>query len=719
MSRLSLRSGIRTPRLLACVAITAAACGDGAPPVVDREPPATPPEDIALGKASPPNVDARGVGRTVDFTVAAAGRYYFSAYAMGTSQAGVDVYVDDAATPAGTLAAGDGGWTWQAVSVEGRATPISLSAGRHALSFRSRGDHVPDVESVRLSSAVPQLEARPSAYASYIADLAARSLPADQVTAKSHQVKADAVLAPDNYCYSENQPVTYTYYSWFYFSAGQQVAFETQANGHFSDPVMYLFDGSTDTAAGNRSWSNDDYNGVQSKIAVTIPATGYYVLFLRAYSASYPSTTDLLKDGSLFASNIPLAGARLDCANDTNLEDMNYFTANLSSGVDTRIWIVDNGPSVGSVEAFNDDYFGTGTLVWPPASRVKSQLARPASYMLVSAYSASDPAGTADFYMKVRRVSPAVGKQFGATLNADDAMRSAPFDDTYNCFAYAGGITNQWVVPDDVMSPWLGATEQASYDNYFGNTPPRYPGATTYTRTGATEANAVIDLWQKDATFVHASVRKPGNAMPHGYDWESKPGYLDRTFHPRYAIAIPSYGSVTARYIRAGGGAKARNAEPTLASAVQNGQAVVERVGLDDGEMAKLARMKTAVDAPSLAEFEARYTAWKETWARPEIAAQSRPRAYAASGEYRDLLALCRQMGERSWPLVFEKYAQGDFPTLVAIEDLTLPAKSDIAEAVQRESAQERHAPTGALLVPSLVANGAKFVKRVLAESVE
>lgn len=134
-------------------------------------------------------------------------------------------------------------------------------------------------------------------------------------------------------------------------------------------------------------------------------------------------------------------------------------------------------------------------------------------------------------------------------LKANDVIISAPKSDIYNCTAWAGGITNGWFWgglyasyynPSLIGSYYGNPYVWDTWDSYFGNNPPRYSGAITYTRDEADANNAAIALWSINGNVsgvTHGSVRADANMHPHGYDWESKAGRNYRFFHPRDALS--------------------------------------------------------------------------------------------------------------------------------------------------------------------------------------
>lgn len=520
-----------------------------------------------------------------------------------------------------------------------------------------------------------------------------------------------------------NTNFVYTYYKSFQFTTGQNVVFETRKSDPYaSDPVMFLFNYYDPVNGG--SWSNDDWgNGWQSKISATIPSTGTYYLLLRSYSSSSPGTSDLYKDGSLYASNVALAGTNINIGGLYKTGTLNYFTSQLTG--DSRLWLVDSSSSPGLIRASNDDYAGTGDFYWGLASRVKNQFSPDIKYALVSSYSSSNPTGTADLYMKLDNSN--IMSSF-PNLKADDAIKSAPESSDYNCISWSGGRIDLgryfWPPDYDPSNPWYDPNPIAAFDKFYGNTPSRYPGAMTYTRTGATESNSVVDLWANPLNpkyYTHGSVRKPGDDHPHGYDWESKPGGLMRTFHPRYALrgdGIYDYGNVVAYYKWTGTYALAASSQitegMTFEESVKRGLTVIEKVELSKEEQTKQSNLIDKIPEKVKQEFNTKYSAWKETWNDPNLIIHSNPRMYTQSDQYKEFLSYSKEQGKAIWPLLFQKYEQGDELVKEVLIDLTYTEYGSLLDNIRQESTKERYNAQGAYIAPSGKANMMKYIKKLL-----
>jgi hypothetical protein len=678
-----------------------------------------------------PNLLSGRGGLSFDVNATSAGTYHIRVWALGAqANSKLPVYLDQGSTPIATLTTTNNTWRHYDLIAADGSDVISLSVGNHTLSFRVQGDQVPDVESVEISKDKPPASNAEANFKGYIASLQARTLGADYRARKQAEASGVTALAAgpapsDNFCSSLNFPFSYSYRGLFYLNASQAVTFETRkADPYGSDPVMYLFSQSNPQSY---SWSNDDYNGLQSRISVTIPVAGYYYVLVRAYNPSSPGTSDLYKDNALYQSNIAIAGNRLYCSlNKTGM--LNYFTGFISA--DPMLWLVEGSGFPGLIRAYNDD-FGqpSGSFTnWGTMSRVRRNSSTPLSYAIVTAYSSSVTSAVSDLYLENEDgdIMP-----FFPNLPALDAIKSAPQDGSYNCIAWSGGTSSRWEWPPNPSDPWYDPNFLVGFDKWYGNTPSRFPGAFTYTRSGATEANAVVDLWAlPNGTYTHGSVIKPGDNLPHGYWFESKPGGLSRTFHPPYALSGNDYGNVVAFYRWPGNvsamatgtsamtttAAAPGSSEPTLEGAVRAGTAVIEQADLTSSEATKLQTLKGKLAAPAAQQFETLYNAWKATWTRPEIAIHSDPKKYAESAEYTKLLSFLQQQGKASWPHLIEKYLGGDRFTLIPIQELTLPAQEADMTRIRQESQQERFTPDGKYVVPSLETNMRKYVQAVLSK---
>lgn len=519
-----------------------------------------------------------------------------------------------------------------------------------------------------------------------------------------------------DYLYFFSSSFNYTYYNTFYFYAGANVVFETKSSDPYSsNPVMHLFN--VEDPVNKGSWGDDDSGeGTQSKITCTIQYSGYYYVLVRSFWPNTSQTTDLYLYNNLYASSIAVAGKGLRC--DHTLTDViNYFTCYLTG--DSRLWVESYETGLnGRILGYNDDYYGGGDFYWGLNARVKKSYSQRMWNCFVSAYSSYNPTGTCDLYMRCKNSYTALHPYF-PNLKDDDAIASAPASYNYNCISWSGGITSYWEWPLSSGSRYyVPGNPLASFDNYYGNNPVRYSGSEgwTYTRTDATSSNNCVDLWALNGSYTHGSCKKPANGHPHGYDWESKPGSLMRTFHPRHALNGSSYGDVVAYYRWTGGGLLKSNGEYiTSEESINKGLSIVERVVLTNSELLEITTLKTAIDDKEINEFENKYSAWKETWGDPQVSIHSDPRKYAESIEYSEFLSYCINKDKKILPLLLEKLNQGDLFVIIPLEDLTYAGNEKLMEDVHKENLVNLYTKDGVFVIHTLLGNWLKYGKKLLA----
>lgn len=664
-------------------------------------------------------VDDAAIEKRFTFQIGEPGMYVIAAWVRpGSDEQVMEVSVDGVTEGLSLLETGSAGWQSAFIGGVGEApATFSLAKGDHSVTFRRHGSVAPDVDLVRAARDAGAAAISDAAYRELVASLGSGELPAYHFTKK--EIPESAVLGQprlgkgalgpqSDYIYDLNFSFTYTYYGYFSLTAGQPVTFETvNADPNASDPVMFLFYYASPASG---TWSDDDGGaGLQSKITCTPPATGTYMVVLRGFANS-SGTSDLYKDGSLVASNVIIGGRTSVAGILSKTGTLNHFTTRLTG--DSRLWAMDNSSHPGLVKGQADDYYGSGDWSWGLASRIHQTISPAELYVLVGAYSSSSPSGTCDVYQQCS--DSTIGAYF-PNLKSDDAIQSAPSSDAYNCISWSGGRADlgRYFWPPNAGNPWQGTSDLASFDNFYGNTKNgqtlvRFNGAMNYTRSGATSANSAVDLWAASGMYTHGSVNTPGDSFPHGYDWESKPGGLARTFHPRNALSGPSYGSVVAYY--RWDGTYSYGTPPMK----QGGEPVVEELPLESvafssADLGRLAELVQAVPKEMRASFDERYEAWRATWSDPELQIQSNPRMFARSPEYFALLDYCERQGRAVWPLVLSRLVQADELAIDAIEDLTFSSYSGIMDEILEDNL--KHA---ASVIPSQAANWNRYAIRLI-----
>jgi hypothetical protein len=696
------------------------------------------------------SVEGQIVSKIFELDVPSSGEYYLNAWAMGiNTQKGIQnlkVYVDKQDQLSGNVVMSETGWqSTKLVSSTNKAVVkrLSLDAGTHTITFQTEVPYVPAIEFIRLAKDETKAAISDLKYRSYLDEIKTSVLPVKYAQIKSSLAGNDSTgtrlfkVLPNpegDYAHDLGVNFSYTYYTQLYFYAGAQVVLETKkADPYASDPVMWFFN-STDPI-NNGSWVDDDGGeGTQSKITCTVQYTGYYYVFVISYGLGTSGTSDLYLYDNLYVANIPLthSGLRSD---HTPAEVLNYFTSRLTG--DSRIWIEDQNGFPGTIKGYNDDYYGGGgDFYWGLSSRVKKQFSMSIRSMQLSSYSSYNPTGTCDMYMKcgnstIYTAQDDYGNLAFPNLKADDAIRTALQSGVYNCISWSGGITSYWEWPLNPGSRYyIIGNPLASFDHCYGNidkyeiSNPRYAGAWTYTRNGATSSNNQIDLWSLNGSYTHGSVNSrydnipcdtPANGHPHGYDWESKPGGLMRTFHPRNALSGNAYGSVDKYYKKPDVLGKVSSEYITSEESIRRGLSTLDKVILSESELSKMATLKKALTDKEVEEFNDKYVAWKETWSDPKVSIYSDPRKYAESEEYSEFIQYCIDKDKNILPLLLEKLEQGDVFVIVPLEDLTFTGNDKLMEAVHKENLENQLTKEGAFIIHTLQGNWMKYGKKLLA----
>lgn len=472
--------------------------------------------------------------------------------------------------------------------------PVQMSKGTNTITFLSEPPFYPEIDAVQIEADLLDLVMSDPQYEDFITQISkSNSFTNDKLeqagveslieeermlsikTRSAYddsydwQVTGRTLENPDgNYNHKVCVPVTYTYHRKLSLTAGTYTFWTGPVDGddYYSvDPVMYLY--KIDDPH-NYSYYSDDISGRgrHSEISATVPAGDYYLL-IRAYSSSYASSetgrqglVNVYQNGSLLNSSCPVAGYVVD-VDSPNTGTLNYFTA-YSTGL-PQFFLEEK--SSHKAKFFGDMYFYVAPMeqMWYDDARLR--LNKPSSTdryrMIITCVGALGAYyGNCDVYGSCQQVMSSDGiLSVFPNLKANDGIySSASRNVVYNCAAWAGGITTGWMwnglrstsgtlVGTDYGEPTVWTT----WDNYFGNNPQRYAGATTYTREGATASNSEVAVWSYNGDIsgvTHFSCTGTANNHPHGYAWESKPGQERRIFHPRDALSGDVYGSIMAYY---------------------------------------------------------------------------------------------------------------------------------------------------------------------------
>jgi hypothetical protein len=564
----------------------------------------------------------------------------------------------------GELNPGTNGWQWMGQNL----LTVKLFPTKTILRFTGSSNAVPMADEIRLT------RTNPWRVMSFVGSAGtdepvsvAKTAPAEETIAVSKTWKAagditERVLPnPEGtYNHAIDTSFNYSHFSWIYLTAGVHNFGTSNSTVNRS---LAIFNPNNYT----ESWSNVNGGaGGESAVTVGVSTPGYYAIALRPVADGQVGLTNIMYNGNTLVAKA-VVGGRLLTMSALKGGDLNHFTCKLTGvGADTRMMVSRYAAS--SVRGYNDDYSGGGgTWNWLRSSRIKKNFngVDSVQYGFVCAYSPST-GGVCDIYL---------GNQNSNVYNtnypefplhtADDAIMTAPATGNYNCIAWSGGVTTSWVWPPGQLSTYscTSANYLQCFDNFYSNNPVRYPGAWNYTRFGATYGNSVVDLWKQPAGgYQHASVRKPGNDHPHGYDWESKPGGTARTLHPRHALEnVNWYGVVNDYYRPTGSFARMAGAGEhyaTDADAVKAGIAVFDKGILTRDGNDKLARLVKQVDAAFVREFDEKYMAWDKT--KAANATLSDPSMYCKNAEHEALVNLGKRNAFACLVLVMDKFVNAE-----------------------------------------------------------
>jgi hypothetical protein len=657
---------------------------------------------------------------TCSFDIAVRTTGMYTLQALAPIEAGRQVAVDMDGRSNGILVKNSEGWQLTKANFGATGQQVLLTAGKHLLHFSSSSNQYPIIDQVSLttSGSDAALERHWNNLDAQLQRMSAMK-PASNIHADKTNTPAggaNKTLANPEGTYSHQleESFAYTTFVWYYFAPGTTVTFETKSST--IDPVLHLFNPYNIDA---ESWSQDDYGGTwESKLTVNIVSGGNYCLVVRPYYST-TGTTNIYKDGVLVNANTPIGG-RSFYNTSSNTGDLNFFTCQLTGNTnpDTRLFTLPYLTS--AFNGYNDDYYGTGDYYWNRQSRIKKNFAAVQYYSFVCAYN-TGTTGYADTYMAVPNSNVYT---YFVNLKQDDAIEAAPSTGTYNCISWSGGVTTSWNWPpyDQFNIYYLPGNPLGGFDRFYSNTPvKRYSGAANYTRSGANSINAIVDLWAYSGSYTHASVRKPGNSHPHGYDWESKPGMTARTFHPRNALngAAPSYyGDVVGYYIPTGTFAARASGFGTISTdkaAIDAGYDVADKAALSLEANSKLQQLNSRVSGAANEMFNKLYDAWQATWKASEI--QSDPQRYYQNAEGEALLKYCRENRSEVLPMVFSRYLQGNAICNHLLYTLTYGQYGKLLDEVKNEYIADQYDKQGRYIVNNSYCNGIRYIEKILRDN--
>ena len=659
-----------------------------------------------------------GVAEKV-FVVSApfSGYYYLKALANRLRGEKLTLFVNG--VPLAIIYPEQEGWQWLGNKIDN----IKLVKGKNDIRFTGTDNAVPMVEEISLTTYNPWARASTVNTPGDEFIEQTKRLSRQPSIATGSDVDATARVLPNPegiYSHAIDTTFSYSHFSWIYLPVGSH---NFSTTGSTIDRALTIFNPNNYTY----SWSNVNGGpGGEASLPLYIVSAGYYAIMLRPVTDAQIGTTNIVYNGNVLVANAMIGGRRLAMGS-LRGGALNHFTCKLTSGSypDTRLIV--SRFHMSSARGYNDDYGSNGgTWAWGYSSRIKKTFTGSDSvqYGYVCAYSPTST-GKCDIYLGTGNNSvPLLEPTNFPALTVDDAIKSAESSGNYNCISWSGGVTASWSWPPYALSTYSCTSGNVlqCFDNFYSNNPVRYPGAWNYTRTGATVANAVVDLWKTATVYTHASVRAPGNNHPHGYDWESKPGSLDRLFHPRNALNNASwYGFVNDYYKPTGTYARTAGATKhfaTDADAVKAGVAVFDVALLTPGAQAKLAKLLQQVDPAFMRQFNELYIAWDKT--KAANASHSNPSMYCKNAEHDALAALAKKNMLACLVLVMDKFVNGNDHLMGdLLLSLTLGKYSRLLDEVKQERLAKPNDEMGRHRIHGDHDNGVLYIEKILKELAE
>lgn len=624
---------------------------------------------------------------------------------------------------------------WQSITLSSK-NKVKLNKGTNTISIIGKVPLIPNVEHVRIASNLKDAQINSDIYQGYKASIerekterALRNVTnitdtLSNVT-NSNPTKASS-LTPlvtqeepyYNYTFQLNTTVKYSFFTTLYMSQGSTIYVATNAD----TPTSHVIEIFSRDFPENYSWK--DFSGTSNYTAslnITVPYTGLYIVRVRSYECGYSGICNINMGNEYTYEHIPISNNGFRCTLDRKYE---YNTFTCHSTCDPIIWIEEGENAPGKIFAFNDDYAGEDDFCWGVNARIKKRYTRPVHAVQVSSWGSYYSIGTCDLYAKCKNSN--VWTRMGhyglledslmhsfPNLREDDAIQSSPGSDVYNCISWSGGITSYWEWPLSQSSTFYSVDSLTAFDNFYASR--------GLTRVGATEENSVVDLWagpilfwENDSTppsgfveFTHASVRKGADSFAHGYDWESKPGILIRTFHPRYALSGPAYGNVVEYYI------KNNVSTSTFEEELAIGTSRIEYVDYSSSEKEFISHKIDGINRDVLSRFNTLYDKWDTITAHTIY---SNPKQIANCQEYEELLDLCKQNQDLIYAVYDKLGKESNISAVTLVEDLTLGNKQnqDIMQNVRKESLTRLNQKDCKIIRP-IHSNVMLYVKELLA----
>lgn len=592
---------------------------------------------------------------------------------------------------------------WQSISINDKKS-IGLPSGMCTISVVGTIPDLPTVEFVRLSKDSKSAQIDGGAYEVYKSEIKRISEARLNQTTPTYSQIGDTIARTRDITLpfpSQSNPpydalfvigasVHYTFYVCLYLQAGT-ATFSTEGLNNFSH-VLEVFSSSSPASC---SWKNQSNSLYKANLNITIPSAGYYYVKIRSLYNTTSGLCNLNINNKYQYNSVPVYSYGIRGEKDTN-HIYNSFTCYCNG--DPRLW-VEEGSLPGYVTAYNDNYNDCTDFNWGNNARVLRQYSNNLNAIHLTSGSSYYPISYCDIYINCLSSS--------INTSSTNFIQSAPLSTNYNCIAWSGGIYTAPIWPPSGFSTTI-SDPLAAFDYFYGTE--RYPGCSIFTRTGATASNCTVELWANPIShkYMHASVKKGGDNNAHGFDWESKCGYLERVYHPEGA-QILNYGNVVEYYRRIDNGV---SSGVSLEEAIAKGDVVMENVQFTSDENNYLKTRISTLGEDNKIRFKMLFNKWSNVW---NNSIYSDPDQIADCDDYRELLSFCKTNDNLKFA-VYEKLGEGNYCATCLVKDLTLEQNRAILHQILNEKEKCKKTEEGKSIFYTIMSNAMSYVKELLAE---
>ena len=634
---------------------------------------------------------------TFQVNVIESGSYLLQFWLMGVKHTNntfstYNLRIDNSSTIAGQITTERGDWN----NLPSSGLSVYLTQGLHNISLEGTLDDVPNAERVKNTVLEPVQSIHPSPFNNLVLHeyqlrkkhqlFTQIALPYDTLSSTYRMInyfphENDSTSPPFYYAAELNKSVFYTFYRLEYYTQGQILNYRTDVLDDVHH-VIHVFSKDNPTIY---SWSSAS-TGDHATLNITAPQSGFYYVLLRSLSDDEWGTCNLTINNERIFENVPISCSKTEIPAQISTENYTCFAKCVDN--DPIILIMQNG-QVGNVVNYNDDFpynSAQSSYRWGKNARIDSPFSQ-GQWVFTTTKSYPYNVNT-DIYAGCRLQSSISGG-FPYLCSADVVIASNTTNYNYNCLSWAVGewMTSFWI--NELDDNPLDETEykigvDALLDAYG------------FTPIGATESNAVIDLWRgyysgnnNRYECTHASVRSKGHLYAAGYDWESTLAQGKRIFHPRYSLRDDNgsgYGEVFAHYVKKNNPADIPIDFP-----------IILNINLNQSEIETINREATLLEDNKNNNFEKMYDYCK---AKGTDIVTISIDTYERVEGYHELLEVCKDIPSLKF-LLFKKICNGDVLSIKLLKDIIASYNKQLLYDVRE-------------LVKQLCASQAKSTQKVI-----